>query len=220
MILTLTTMVTRLASLNRFSMERLSAPDTVLEHTGAVALMSYVIGLEVCERGVILDLGCVLERAVVHDVDELVTGDVARPTKHASPRARQLFEELSSAAIVRVSDDLRAAGLPSAAEAVENVFPVAKSGREGAIVALADILAVVCKVWEEVILRGNMSMVRQAHSARRGLVQFERRIADEFHGDASTFLSTVVSEAIGVCVEAIARDTEWNATKAERYNDD
>jgi 5'-deoxynucleotidase YfbR-like HD superfamily hydrolase len=204
-------MISRLGSLERFSMEKLSARESVLEHVGCVALLTYAMMSELH----LSHDNRALEKAVIHDFEEIVTGDVARPTKAAAP---ELFDSLAAKAIGILAAEIDAIGMPVWSTTMRIDFQFAKLGQDGAVVALADMLAVVIKVWEEVILRGNKTMIRQAHTVRRQLDLFAAEpLEDNFKGADKLFLSAIVDEARAVADEAISRDDRWLATKVEEY---
>lgn len=209
----------RLSSIDRFTMEKLFSRESVLEHLGMVSLVTLTLAVELAARGVDVNVGQTLVKAVVHDVDEVITGDIARPTKYTNAASVRMFHELSGAAIEKVSGNLRSAGMKAAAQVVKEEFVYAKSNDvEGSIVALADVLAVVGKVREEVIIRGNRGMVRQAHTCRRQLATYEKdRIAVHFSGAAATFLSGVVAEASQIIDDAIAFDSPDLRSEVEEY---
>src|SRR5262245_61049884 len=75
-------LVSSLSGVTRFSMLKMCHHETVLEHTGMMVCFCYVLGerLNACKPGT-LDMGTLLSKATVHDWDETITGDVARPTK-------------------------------------------------------------------------------------------------------------------------------------------
>jgi 5'-deoxynucleotidase YfbR-like HD superfamily hydrolase len=213
-------MSSRLASLTRFSMERLVSRESVLEHIGQVALTSYAIALEVDARAPgSVDVADVVARALCHDLDEVITGDIARPTKHSSPEAAALFQSLAVRSIEILAADLDAS-VPRFAARMKYNHRVAKTGPSGAIVGLADILAVVAKVWEETILRANGAMIRQAHTATAQLVAYQLRISVEFKPPAANFLHAVVASAIELMAEAKRRDSAFYATRVEVYDND
>lgn len=164
-------LISGLASVNRFSMVQLARNENVLEHTGMVALICYQLHRQLLQRGVTLSLGVILKSAVVHDLDEIVTGDIPRPTKYAS---KQIHSEFIS---------LEHQGMKAICQHLENEHLLsdhaeAKLYDEGAVVALADLIAVVYKIWEEVLLRSNMNMIRQAKTVLGYLDKFrkERKI--------------------------------------------
>lgn len=207
--------MSRLASLTRFSMERLSCRESVLEHLGQVALTSYALAAEAIDRGADLKLEDCVAKALVHDLEELITGDVARPTKHSSPQARRLFDDLSKKSVEVLREEMNY--FPTFAADMERKHKSAKLGQSGFVVAMADVLAVVTKVWEETILRGNGAMIRQAYTAQAQISSLRDRAADQFDGDAWRFFDSILVAASELMEEARSRDLDVFGTKVERY---
>lgn len=206
-------MASRLASLRRFSMEHLTQPESVLEHTGFVALVSLWLVTELNARGLDADVGTVLSRAVCHDLDELVTGDIPRPTKYSTPAAAALFDEIKRTAM----DKVWQFAMPdfAFADAIRSCHDVAKEDYQGLIVAVADMLAVVYVVWREVILRGNLGLVRQALTVRHQLDKITERIRTETNLGPKDFLMSLVAEARQVAAAAAALDDPIHAAMLE-----
>lgn len=204
------TLVQSLSSIDRFTMEKLHSRESVLEHVGMVALITMALATEVVGRDEKFDVYMIhdaLSRALCHDVDEIITGDVARPTKYSSTKSIRMFHELSDEAIEKVKRTLHAGGFEHFGRAARYAFGVAKyDDSAGTLVALADILAVVAKVREEVLIRGNRGMVRQAHTCLRQLQAFRERIARVYSGESANFLRAVLESAVEIMNQAIAVD--------------
>ncbi len=188
-LLKLLTMTSRLANLQRFSMERLSHPESVLEHTGFVALISLVLASEVD-----VNLETTVAYALVHDLDEVFVGDVARPTKYSSESAKRMFDDLAAMGVGRIAGEL-VEDFPNFAGSLPSDHAGAKHGREGLIVAIADVLAVVHTVWGEVLVRGNCAMLRQAFTAADQVKKLRARIATEFAGKDADCLNSILDDA-------------------------
>lgn len=142
-----------LATINRYSKSRLNNPENVLEHTGFVSMIAYFVGNAInnSESENKVDMGKLLSKCIAHDVEEFITGDVQRPTKHSSPEMLQLFEELSSDSILQVSK------ITENKEIVRD-WQTSKTGFEGEIVAFCDVFSVVYKAYDEVVMRGNKTL--------------------------------------------------------------
>ena len=184
-------------------MERLTFPESVLEHTGMVAIVSMAIGTELLRiEPDCVKLGWILSRALVHDMDELITGDLPRPTKYSSPKATELFEELSRTGVDKVSRTMLKEW-PGFAAILSDVHKVAKEGREGLVVKLADQLAVVYMVWREVLMRGNHTLIRQAFTVSRQLDKTRQLVKDNFiEGETTDFLYGLIYEAQTIAFKA------------------
>ncbi len=154
-----------LGTINRYSKNKLSNPESVMEHTGFVSMICYFIGSKCNEaESNSIDIGSLLSRCVVHDIDEFITGDVQRPTKYSSPEMIDLFLGLSSECVVNISEKL-------SIKSVYDDWRVAKEGKEGSIVAFADTFSVVYKAFDEVYMRGNKTLQFGSTNEMRKLIK-------------------------------------------------
>jgi 5'-deoxynucleotidase YfbR-like HD superfamily hydrolase len=163
-----------LAGTDRFSNANLIHRESVLEHTGQVVLCCYMICIEIDASDAVM--GSVLAKAAVHDVEETLTGDIPRNVKHANFATMDAFHALQENAMSQIADSL---------ELDESCYDIfvedhhfAKTGKEGMILELADVLAVVYKVHHEAIERGNRCMLSRASSCRSHLVAMENKFRD------------------------------------------
>lgn len=154
-IINMFSLVSRMSGIQRFSMLKMCHPENVLEHTGMVCIFCYIFTDYLNQVTPDIDVGKVLTRAVVHDWDETISGDVPRPTKYFSKELRKAMTELEMAGIDNIARQLQLATIT-----VDHA--VAKLHREGAIVALADISAAIHRVWEEVMIYNNHHFVAPA----------------------------------------------------------
>jgi 5'-deoxynucleotidase len=191
----------------RFSNAKLIHRESVLEHLGAVALTCYLIVNELSYwsgRGDV-DLGEVMGKAIVHDVEELLTGDIPRPMKYSSPATRAHFKLLENDMFAKIVSDM---DLSSSSEVISD-WVEAKQGVSGLVVDLADVLAVVYKVHEEAVERGNKTMLSRAGSANSQLRRIRERVREEFSGFQLRFLEGIVDQASEVM--RIAETIETNS---------
>jgi 5'-deoxynucleotidase len=168
-----------LSSVHRFSMMKLGNPESVLEHVGFVTLLANLVARELnyIEPRTV-EIHRVTIKALVHDLDELVVGDIPRPTKYHSPQIRDEFRRIEKWGVTKIVRDLQLSrGLQL--EIIDN-HQASKEGAEGLIVELCDVMAVAYKVWEEVLIRGNVSLVRQAKSVLNTLSPLSDKIAKRF----------------------------------------
>ncbi len=194
---TLFSVVTDMSAVQRFSRVRMAHPEHVLAHTGMVCVFAYAIGrklqaLRPANDPEYLDMGKVMCRAVVHDMDETITGDIVRPTKYYSAAIRKELAGLESVGINNISTAL---GL----HVLTADWMKAKDGREGYIVKLADLLAAVCTVWVEVKVHGNLAMVQPASNMLEVVMRL--KTPDEFKPREYQMLSAVRAEAGGLLGE-------------------
>jgi len=162
MINNLFSLVSRMSGIQRFSMLKMCHAEDVLAHTGMVCVFCYAITdrLNANQHGKDhVDMGEVLRRAVSHDFDESISGDVPRPTKYFSKELRAAMEQLENAGMENLQRKLK---LPS----VIMDHAIAKEGKPGSIVALADIMAAIHKCWEEAIVFNNHHFIEPANGMR------------------------------------------------------
>jgi 5'-deoxynucleotidase YfbR-like HD superfamily hydrolase len=210
-----------MASLARYSQTRLCAPESVMEHTGFVALACYLLTQElnsvVVHETDYLHLGTVLARAVVHDMDEIATGDIPRPTKYANKESIALFTKLKITAITKVVSEL-VTPVDVNKQILED-HALAKHGREGFIVELVDKMAVVYKIWDELLVRGNHTMCKQAIHLKKFLYSLEAHVASHgFNQEQRYYLLSLIHDMQRILTEAAARDHSMFATLHEDFN--
>lgn len=192
-------LISAMAGVYRFSMIRLTHPENVLEHTGAVVLLCYVIGSHCNKLGCDLNMATLLSKAALHDIDETITGDIPRPTKYFSKPLRDAFAELEKRGARNISI---AFDLPE----IARLHQTAKSGPEGFVVAFADMLAAAQRVWEEVKVYNNHHMIRPAHNLRRALEQLVREHIESTPFIARPFIRELYYTAEAMLKEVCAAD--------------
>jgi len=75
---------TRLANVQRYSTFPMIHRESVAEHSYFVCLLSYNMAEDINSQGGDVNLERVMRLAIVHDLDEALTGDFPRPFKHSS----------------------------------------------------------------------------------------------------------------------------------------
>jgi len=147
-----------LSAVQRYSQTKLATPENVLEHTGFVAMLAYFIGLELKKNGHEVDFSYLLQKAIAHDIDEVITGDIPSPTKNGHEKVKEALYEVEYKNMGFISNELFGDNY------LLNIWDDAKDGPEGSIIALCDLLSVIYKVYDEVILRGNLTIAGHANS--------------------------------------------------------
>lgn len=175
----------RLRYVFRYSTSRVGCPESVAEHSFFVAFFCLLIGRWVegayeaqPEKFALTCISCgiptprpnmevLLERALVHDLEEARSGDVPRPFKYSSPELRELLERASREAFKQVLDDV-VVEPPSGdggcydysdRDILLEVWETAKdNSMEGRILAFADFLAVLGFMVQEAQHGGNRSI--------------------------------------------------------------
>ena len=192
-----------MASITRYSQIHLLKPESVLEHTGFVCLFSYMLAEEMnskCDDKI--DMGCLLKKAVVHDMDEVVTGDIPRPTKYFNKESQAAFEKIAENGMAQIIDELDVGHLPEK-ERVEifSNWLNSKSGPEGAVISMADLAAVVFKIWDEVILLGNKKLVLQGTQVAGYIDAYEAKLEknDSLSVEQKEVIGTISLQLKSIC---------------------
>lgn len=161
MLLECFTMIERLASVRRYSRDLPSVDETLVEHIGWMTTFSYHLAMKLKDMGQFVDIGDLMSKCVMHDLEEGLTGDISGPIKHYSPQLRDAVKEAEEDAIACLAGLM---GLTKVAPEYIKNWHYAKTGPslESFIVKKADYLAVIYKIWIEVSLRGNPGFKRVA----------------------------------------------------------
>lgn len=198
-VLDIFTMSSSLSAMTRYSQTYMHKKESVLEHIGFVTLFCKFVGEQVNDRytetgkGVGVDIGLLLSKAIVHDLDEIITGDIPRPTKYFSEEAHLVFETIEKAGMEKLVEDC------NLSPEIYSNWSHAKDGAEGKIVAIADMAAVVYKIWEEIILMHNHTFIGHA-------VKVNEYIGVLLHQETDTLLRNILIELRSIAEEAIVLD--------------
>lgn len=138
--------LSRMSYVNRYSSFHANRRENVAEHSWWVAVISYFIALEL--RAVQhVDMQRLLERALMHDISEVVSGDVIRSYKHGSP---EILKAMQDADYENTYDMTHASEFGAIDMPVFDAWQYSKDTTiEGQIVEFADQAAVAFYCREE-----------------------------------------------------------------------
>ena len=140
----------RLSHVFRYSSLPVVRRESVAEHTLYVSLYSLILAKKLVKLGFEVDIGKLLERALVHDVDESMTGDFLRTVKYGHPDLKRILDEVSVSMIRRMENELDV-------EILQPWTDAKSEGIEGDIISFVDLACVLAYAFEELRL-GNASM--------------------------------------------------------------
>jgi len=179
----------KLASVKRYSDFSMVNEESVLEHTAFVGMMSYFIAESLMKENKLeIDVKILLEKALMHDIDEVATGDIAMPVKYYSESLRSMIGEMEDEAVSFISEDL------TGEKNLYLIWKNSKQGREGSIVSLCDCLAVLYKIHDEVVLRGNLTMRSISKVMSKNLPKRIQKIKSIYSIEGSEFLNEMQKE--------------------------
>lgn len=189
--------INRMNEVDRYSSVYQETRESLSEHTAEVMTMSYMIALKMYELGESPDnlcLGLLLEKCLLHDIDEVITGDIPRNTKYASPG---VLSELKNVAEDAVTLAVGQGFSISTKNMIMNTWRTAKEGREGLILKVVDMLCVAKKCITEIELRGNLSFLKVVTELESHLVNTldDTEQYKIFTEAGSKFLRDLVSQA-------------------------
>jgi 5'-deoxynucleotidase YfbR-like HD superfamily hydrolase len=149
-----TNTIKKLSCIKRFSQTELCKTENVLEHTGMVALIALHIGESLNNEGAEINMGTLLKRALLHDIEESEIGDVARPVKYSSDAMRVMFADLERHITKTIFGNAGSYSMFSWWESAKDAMTF-----DGMIIKYADALSTVLKFHDEIVVRGNRSML-------------------------------------------------------------
>ena len=146
----------RLAQIKRYHSTPMHSNETVAEHTFYVTIIARSLCGLLEEKGQKVDKLEVVEKALIHDIEEMFSGDIAQPFKYADPELKKLIDELNEKSVDRAFE-----GLPvKLAEHFKRIWTEQHQNLkfEDKIVKIADRLSLVAYCFEQIKL-GNSFMI-------------------------------------------------------------
>ena len=169
--------------------------ETLAEHTTEVMMMSYLIARYVNqhENEDIFNTGILLEKGLLHDADEVLTGDIPRNTKYATHEVHKDLVYVAEEAIEMIESLI--GGIQ-----IKSIWDNAKEGPEGALIKIADMLVVVKKSVTEIELRGNLTFLKVVSELEGHLDKMTKKLPElcqtcKLNDWTSQYLTDLVSQA-------------------------
>lgn len=134
----------------RYSGLRTREPETLSHHIIEVQLLSLKMYYELLELGYNeLELGQLLYKGLLHDMDEVITGDFPRPIKYYNKEIRDSIEFVADKSVQWLSYNEFGSMEPY------EVWSTSKLGHAGLVIKVSDLAVVAKKAAEEVLIFGN-----------------------------------------------------------------
>jgi len=177
----------RLRYIKRFSICPRVHEESVAEHSYYVAFISLMLAEDLKNQCYRIDVGLLLSRALLHDLDEVFSGDFIRMFKHHN---EDVNREINCAATELVANFLQ--NYPAGDQRLEYWEKSKEEDIEGRILGFADFLSVVSYIWQE-IHAGNVIMLQH-------LPELEK-FARSFTDPSWKFLAGYLFEAVELIKE-------------------
>lgn len=188
----------------RYSLMYQIKEESLADHIADVGVLSYLLTLRFNSYGENLNIGDVLEKVLLHDLDEVLTGDIPRSTKYYSDAGLNAMRGVALDAITKLAE-----GLPGSEGLVEK-WKSAKQGKEGSVLVLSDMLCVARKVVTEVKILGNGYFLKVAYEMIDNLTELKKELESgelsKFNEDSRAYINQLIHDAIGVMEELTCGD--------------
>jgi 5'-deoxynucleotidase len=113
---------------------------------------------------VVVNVGKLLERALFHDIEEVITGDMPRPHKHSNPQLALLMEQSAMTCAKEVFTRIELDD-EDTIELFDGWNTAKSDGYEGRILSFADFLSAISFIFQEV-QGGNRTIEKHISSCR------------------------------------------------------
>lgn len=182
--------INRMNEVSRYSSVYQETNESLAEHVTEVMTMSYLIAADLqknCKE--ILNLSDLLQKCLLHDVDEVITGDIPRNTKYATSLVHMELNSVAETAVRMIEKSLGVS--------IYEIWSSAKENKEGEILKIVDMLCVVKKCITEIELRGNLTFLKVVTELEVHLTNtlYNNSIYEEFNKESSKYLRNLVSQA-------------------------
>lgn len=140
----------------RYSGLHLVEEETLTDHICEMSILCLLIYKDINLRypdvGSKINLGKLMERAVVHDLEETITNDIPRPVKYSIPEMKTLMDKVSEGYMKLISKQV-------GVDLMSEWKDCKDSSPEGYIIKTADMILVARKAYREVALKSNNEMI-------------------------------------------------------------
>lgn len=174
----------RLKNIIRFSNSHRIQDESVAEHSFSTALYCLVIGEELRQQGLKIDVELAVKRALVHDIEEAHSGDFIRTFKHSDPELSKAIDRAAEKFAKTLFKEMS----PNVCKPLYDLWHHAKDHTmEGMLVEFADFISVLSYVLREASM-GNRCLLEENAST---LGEYSNKFSAERYG----FISSYVKEA-------------------------
>lgn len=178
----------------RYSGVMLSEPESLATHIVEVQVMGYMLIDKLNNSfGEDISYGVFLEKALHHDLEESLTGDVCRTLKYHNPRVLKELQDVAAETATNIyskyfEDPIR----------VTKLWDEAKKGKEGVIVKIVDMLCVANKALREVSLLNNNYFLKVVYEVSRYLTDVKVFVENNspYNADSTQYLVSLIEDAI------------------------
>lgn len=195
----------------RYSNTRLTDRESLSDHIVDVQMMGYAILKSLNKYyGENLDSGIFLEKCLLHDVDEVLTGDIPRTTKYYNPTILKEAQAVAKHAATQLFTDF------FRDESLVEFWEDCKHGKEGILLKLVDMMCVSVKASREVDLLGNGYFLKIVGEVVNYMGDLNTYLdnSSPYNKEATEYLKSVLNDS----VTELNRMLEEHKGEVERYD--
>ncbi len=183
----------RQSLIQRWSLMRTRNSENVLEHSAMVAMLSLIAGTIAVQNGKDVDLTKIMSHSLLHDISEVITGDIVTPIKHSNETILGEIRKIESLAEKKLLATLPDSLQDSFAQYFE------PQGYEQVLVKACDVYAAYIKCKSE-CLAGNAIEFEDAFAAITQQFESQTKLCPEIlviHNMFTDAFSLSVDKLIG-----------------------
>lgn len=163
----------RLTGVHRFSHRTFITSDTDADHTVRAQLIILEMWAELTSRGMVFDVKEACWKALIHDLDEVVSCDIPRDIKYHDSKITK--------EIKRVTNELLlSGGLP---KNLLSEIMSAKEGPEGLVLQIVDVLDALMTLLKEARLQQSKKLIEDSKESVSYLIKISDSIENQILKD-------------------------------------
>ena len=181
----------RLSNIHRYPMWDRIREMNVAEHSMRVTMLAMMMAdfyNKDAKKKDKVNVELLMRKALLHDFEEALTGDIAHPIKHHSEEAEQFFGDLTDDMLVNKM-------FVYADKAYMTYVSESKAGKEGQIIAIADMAEILFYTYREVRL-GNDVIYILLSRCRDYLIKMTKDTEFTYIVDLSTHIINLASQHV------------------------
>lgn len=179
----------------RYSGTYQAQPESLAVHVCDTSMLAYMIAVHLNSYGEGLNLGLLLEKCLLHDLDETITGDIPRNTKYANATIKKDLDDLQDRCLLIIQKYI------NNSEIIQKCRD-AKKGKEGVILKIADMLGVARRALLEIELRGNRSFLKVVEELEDHLNHFLNKAdISDFSKKSQEWINALIADSVDVIRE-------------------